>query len=119
MLLRQPWMSFILRIGALALADRLVSPCYGAKVSAPLGTYITRKKGPVALLSVLFPRMPDQSQAKIRNLYPKQGKGLVSLRRRNSIRSSYSGLGDAVPEEDLNDADFEWAWMRRGLKLVL
>lgn len=100
--------------GAWRLDEGQVSPCYGARISAPHGIYSVRTKGPpVALLSVLFPRMPDQLPPIIRKLDSKQGKSL-SL----TTMSHYDlvvWLGADVPEEDFPETDFEWAWMRRAL----
>lgn len=98
--------------GTWYVADGLVSPCYAAKATAPVGTYATRKNGPVALLSVLFPRTPNQPLPEIRNLCPRQGKGLRLATPRFHDLVLWSG--SSAPEEGFYDADFEWAWVRRG-----
>ena len=92
------------------VADGLVSPCYGAKVTAPHGTYSLRTAGPAVLLSVLFPRDADELPPEIRKLNPGRGKGLVVATSR--FRDFVLWSGDAVASEGLHAVDFEWVWMR-------
>ena len=97
--------------GAWHVTDGLVSPCYAAKVSAPVGVYAVRKKGPVALLSVLIPRAPGQVPPEIRGLNIGKGKGLSLSTPRYHDFVLWSG--GAAPQEGLQAADFEWVWVRR------
>ncbi len=99
------------RQGIWKLGDGLVSPCYGAKVTAPYGTYSVRIKGSAELLSVLFPRVNGQLPPQIRNLSPRQGKGLILTTPRFDDLVLWSG--NPVPEEGLHAIDFEWVWVRR------
>jgi hypothetical protein len=96
--------------GEWQVADGLVSPCYAAKESAPVGSYTSRKNGPVALLSVLFPRISDQPSPEIRNLHPRQGKGLELAT--PQFRDFVLWSGNTALEESLRDTDFEWVWVR-------
>ncbi len=99
--------------GSWRLDDGQVSPCYGAKVPAPHGVYSVRTSGAVALLSVLFPRVPDQPPPVVRKLDSRQGKSLSLTTMRHHDLVVW--LGGGVPEEGVLDADFEWAWVRRAL----
>jgi hypothetical protein len=99
------------RLGSWHVVEDVVSPCYAAKVPAPHGTYSVRTKGPVALLSVLFPRSHGQLPPQIRNLKLSQGKGLVLATQR--FRDIAVWSGSAVPEEGIHAADFDWVWVRR------
>lgn len=98
--------------GTWHVADGLVSLCYGTKSTAPVGMYTARRKGPVALLSVLFPRVPNQPPPEIQNLNPKHGKGF------SLATSQFHDLvlwsERSAPEEGFYHTDFEWAWVRRG-----
>jgi hypothetical protein len=97
--------------GVWNVADGLVSPCYGAKVTAPHGTYSVRTAGPAVLLSVLFPRDAGGLPPEIRKLNCGRGKGLVVATSR--FRDFVLWSADAVASEGLHAVDFEWAWMRR------
>jgi len=97
--------------GAWHVADGLVSPCYGAKVAAPHGTYSLRASGPAVLLSVLFPRSASQPPPEIQKLNSGRGKGLVVATSR--FRDLVLWSADAVDSEGLHVVDFEWVWIRR------
>jgi len=98
-------------LGAWHVADGPFSPCYAAKVQAPHGTYAVETKGPLALFSVLFPRAPGQLPPEIRNLDLGHAKGLVLATPR--FRDFVLWSGNAVLQEGLYAADFEWVWVRR------
>lgn len=104
--------------GAWHVADGLVSPCYGAKVAAPHGTYSLRATGPAVLLSVLFPRSANQLPPEIQKLNSGRGKGLVVATSR--FRDLVFWSADAVDSEGLHAVDFEWGWIRRsaGVRLL-
>jgi hypothetical protein len=97
--------------GTWNMAEGLVSPCYGAKVTAPHGTYSVRTSGPAALLSVMFPRGSSEVAPEIRDLDPAQGKALVLATPR--YRDLLIWSGSAVATEGVQSVDFEWIWMRR------
>jgi hypothetical protein len=96
--------------GLWSVADGPVSPCYGAKVTAPHGTYSTRAAGPAALLAVLFPRSAGQLPPEIRRLHVGRGKGLVVATSR--FRDLMLWSAEGVAAEGLHATDFEWVWMR-------
>ena len=97
--------------GAWHLTDGLVSPCYAAKVKAPIGVYSVQKKGPLGLLSVLIPRAPGQLPPDIRGIKTEQGEGLALSTPQSHDFVLWSGV--AVPQEGLHSSDFEWVWVRR------
>lgn len=97
--------------GAWQVADGLVSPCYGAKETAPHGTYSLRATGPAVLLAVLFPRSADQLPPEVQKLNFVRGKGLVIATSRFHDLVLWSA--DAVKSEGLHTVDFEWVWIRR------
>src|SRR5207302_251741 len=97
--------------GLWSVTDGLVSPCYGAKVTAPHGTYSLRAAGPAMLLSVLFPRGAGQLPPEIQKLNSGRGEGLVVATSR--FRDFVLWSADAVASEGLHAVDFEWVWMRR------
>jgi len=99
------------REGIWNVADGLVSPSYGAKETARHGTYSARSTGAAALLSVLFPRRPDQPAAEIHNLNLVRGKGLTIATPQFCDFVLWSG--SAAVTEGLHSVDFEWVWMRR------
>jgi len=98
-------------LGLWNVADGLVSPRYGAKVTAPHATYSLRTAGPVELLSVLFPRSAGRPPPEIQKLNSGRGKGLVVATSR--FRDFVLWSADAVASEGLHAVDFEWVWMRR------
>lgn len=98
------------RQGVWSVADGWVSPCYGAKVRAPHGTYSVRTTGPAALLSVLFPRRPGELPPQIQNMNPEGGKGLVLAT--SQFRDLLLWSANTVASEGLHVVDFEWVWIR-------
>jgi hypothetical protein len=100
--------------GTWGVTGGLVSPCYAAKVPAAYATYTLRAQGPVALLSVLYPRGPDELPPGIRSLRVGQGKGLVLTTPRFGDVLLWSA--SAVPTAGIHATDFEWVWVRRAAR---
>lgn len=97
--------------GTWDVADCSVSPCYAARIPASHAKYVVTGKGPIALFSVLFPRIPGQELPKLHNLALEQGKGTVIAMPRSRDLAIWSGK--AAPEVGIDAVDFEWVWARQ------
>ena len=96
--------------GSWQLQDDVVSPCFGASVTAQHASFRRDTTGPTGLLAVMLPRQSNQPPVRTRALESGQGMTIETGQFEDLV--FWSGQAGAA-EEQACPGDFEWTWTRR------